>query len=406
MPDPNLSPQRRLAPFHFLLATFLVLSATLHGEEDPGVSAEDPVVGPELEDLDFGLEDFELILPRWDNSLNLRAGLGYKDNVLFSHSDREGSLFFVSALELFAFAPSLRGNQISLFGTFEDIRFFSAEGVDKEQTGLFVGQVKRDLGEDWKAGLSLQYLYQDQVLDLIVLAGPAGPGEATILKIVGHRFVARPSIRWDFQRPYWMELEGGINRQLLGDSWSDYWENGPKMTFGRDFGKRAEVTFSYEYLYSPFDDRSQATRDGFTLPGTRLVMHRHRVELGWRQYWDTNRHWRTTTRLSFDHNDDNGSGYYDYQRYGIAEQLRYAAGRWEFKAQARLAYYEYPRQSISDTDLSKRRRTSLRLNVRGERKLGKRARIFAEADHERSISRLAFDDYHVNTVFSGVDWEF
>ena len=39
-------------------------------------------------------EELELDLAIWDRSVNLRGGLGYKDNVLLSNIDRQGSAFW------------------------------------------------------------------------------------------------------------------------------------------------------------------------------------------------------------------------------------------------------------------------------------------------------------------------
>jgi hypothetical protein len=383
------------------------------------LNAQDPLedelgmADPELrlEGLDLGMEVEDLMrgIRIWDKSINVRTAGGYKDNVFpTSPMAREPSSFFLSGLDLMIWRLPLDGTQLTFFGSFEDTRYFSADPVDGEQMAVAFAQVQRMFRSDWKAGLSLQYHYQDQVIDLLEheVLDPTAQKEVTALAFLGHRFGARPSLRWEFARPYWAELQVGITRQYLEWPFDDYWEQGPKLVLGRDFGKQADVTLSYEYLHRPHDERVQATVEGIRIPGRPLAMHVQRVEATWRQYWDAQRHWRTTTRLLFENQEDNGSGYYDFQRWQIAQQLRYAAGKWELRAQARLAYTEYPLQTVSSTDLTTRRRTSIRASFRAQRELFRTIKLFGEYEHDRSISRLGLDDYAVNTFLSGIDWEF
>ena len=64
------------------------------------------------------------------------------------------------------------------------------------------------------------------------------------------------------------------------------------------------------------------------------------------------------------------------------------------------------RETVSVTDLAKRRSTEWGLNLRCERRLSGFLRIFAEYDHVQTISNLALEQYAVNTVKGGLMWTF
>jgi hypothetical protein len=392
-----------------LLALLAGLPLQAQDDLDDEFAMDEAELGLDSLGLELEVEDLMRGIRIWEKSINLRIAGGYKDNVFpTSPIERQSSPLLLSALDLMVWRLPLDGTHFTFFGSFEDTRYFSVEQVGGEQLAVGFAQVQREFSGDWKAGLSLQYQYLDQVIDLIEheVLDPAERQEFSELSFLGHRMAARPSLRWDFSRPYWAELQLGITRQYLKWPFDDYWEHGPKVMLGRDFGKQGEVSLSFEYLYRPHDERVQATREGMRIPGQSLAMHLQRYEAAWRQSWDTNRHWRTTTRLLFEINEDNGSGFYDFRRWQLVQELRYAARQWEVRTQARLAYTDYPVQTVSASDFSSRRRTSLRANLRAERKVGRAVKIFAEYEHDRSTSRLVFDHYKVNTVFSGIDWEF
>jgi hypothetical protein len=141
-------------------------------------------------------------------------------------------------------------------------------------------------------------------------------------------------------------------------------------------------------------------------PGRQLVFYQHEIMSSWRQYWAAGKRWRTTTRLSLQRNDDNGGGYYAFWRPSFTEQLRYQAPSWEIRAEARVSYYMYDHQRVDGEGSPIRHKTYLRLNLRAEKSLFKSFKLFAQYEHERALSNLDLDEYHVNTVSAGIDWEF
>ena len=154
------------------------------------------------------------------------------------------------------------------------------------------------------------------------------------------------------------------------------------------------------------DTREEVSLSGTNLPGSELEFEIHEVELALRHNWDEQRRWRTVTRLQFLANRDSGSGYFDYQRYQASQQLRYVTKEWEAKVQGRISYYDFSSQAASDSDPDPRAKTVVGVSLRGERRLSKYLKLFADYSFERSLSNRAADEYRVNRVAGGVDYGF
>ena len=102
----------------------------------------------------------------WDKSINLRAGIGYRDNVLWSSVKPEGSAFVASGMELMLLRTDANGLDVYLFLSGEDLHYLSSVGVAKEQTLAVNAQIKKSWPKGWQTSLDLQYLYLDQMFDV------------------------------------------------------------------------------------------------------------------------------------------------------------------------------------------------------------------------------------------------
>jgi len=292
------------------------------------------------------------------------------------------------------------GAQVVFFLNGEDIRYLAGGPVDKEQSLIAVLQVKKNLAENWSVGLESQYIYQDQVVD----ASTTETNQTVLAQ--GNSFTARPTIRRDFSKNTWLELGLGINRQYFKAPLDDYWEGGPKLTLGHEYGNRSEWALSYDLSRRAYDNREQLTKDGIPIAQSSLEFDRHEFDLAVRNNWDRKRQWRTTTKLGVELNEDNGSGYFDYKRYYVAQQLRFQTSKWELQGRIKFSYYDYTIQTVSNTNTALRNRTDVILNLRGDRQLTKAIKLYGAFEHERVISNRSIDQYRVNVVSGGVDWEF
>jgi hypothetical protein len=336
----------------------------------------------------------------WDRLFAVRVGGGFDDNVTLSSVPAEQSAFLATGFDAIFTRLPIDGTQLDFTLTFDDKRFFSAGPVDHETVLLTQVQLKHEWPGGLKPGVGFDYLYQDQVLDVSVTeTNQAVP-------VLGNTFTGRAGLQIDFLHGLWAAAEIPISRQLFAPPLDDFSEFGAKVSMGYNYGFKSELTLSYEQINRLYDHDEQLTATGEPVPGTRKAFEQDDLRLTWRHHWDKDRRWRTTTRLGYKVNRDNGSGYFNFTRYQVVGQLRYRANQWEVSGEARWAYYDYPVQTVSGPGSPTRQRTEVLFNLRGERQIARALKIFAEYEHERVSSNLSIDEYTVNTVNAGIDWEF
>lgn len=341
------------------------------------------------------------LLPQWDYAFTLRAGGGFKDNVALSHFAPESSAFVSAGAEAIISRLYLDGSQFNLFLSGEDRQYLAPVSVDNEQLAFGQAQLKKLWSEGSEASLALEYLYQNQIVDVSVTETIREAVEA-----VGHTATVRPGFRQNLDSVLWFALELPVTRQLFEAPLDDYWDFGTKFTLGQDLGNKSSLTLSYQPSYIPYDNADQIAADGTPISDTHRAFFQSTLQLTWRHYWDAAQHWRTTARAGCRVNDDNGTGYFNFaQVYGFGE-VRYRTRAWEVSADAKLSFYHYNVQTVSTTDLSKRERQELFVNLRFERKLYKSLSFVAAYEYEQVFSNDTLETYSVNTVGGSLQWEF
>jgi hypothetical protein len=338
----------------------------------------------------------------WDTSVNIRPGFGYKDNLALSRTDRDESTFVSTELDLAIYRLPLDGRQFTAFVTAGDTRFLESEDIRYEQYLAAVTEFKMDIGAHWNASALLQYVYQNQIIDVTTIET-----NLAAVRVQGHRLGVFPLIlRRDLNRNFWLQAEPRLNRQFFKEPLDDYWEPGGRINVGSDYGFRSSASLSYEIKQLIFDNREQTTTTGAPVRGRPLRFTQHDAEVLVRHNWDKQRRWRSLTRLGLQVNTDNGSGFYDYYRYQVAQQMSYVAQGWDLKASARASYYDFQIQPATLTDSSTRAKTLLTFSLRAEKRVLKQLKVFTEWEHERSISNRPIEEYFVNQVAGGIDFEF
>jgi hypothetical protein len=186
----------------------------------------------------------------------------------------------------------------------------------------------------------------------------------------------------------------------------DYWEYGSRITLGKTYAQQSELSVRYEIARRLYDSEPLRNSSGAAIPGTRRESLQQEARLTWKHYLDTRRRWRATSKLAARQSEDNGSGYFDFTKLQAAEQILFRTEDWEISGEVKWARYDYPVQTVSQTDLAKRRSSEWGVDFRCERRLAKFLKIFAEYDHAQTTSNLAFEQYVVNTVRGGLEWVF
>lgn len=334
----------------------------------------------------------------WDNTARVTTGFGYRNNVMRTSLAPENSGFFNAAADasFLRFADS--GAYLSCFALADYTRYFDAPAVGAE--GLFSSTVQfvTPWGDQDELGGQLTYLYQHQVLDV-------SETEATLTRMLvdGHTGSLRPHWKHRFTKQWAVQLEALGLRQLYGGDLSDYWEAALRLSASFAYGYRSELSFGYQPKYLGYDDREQFDSGGLALPDTSLNYWQHEISAQWRHHWDAARHWRSTTKCSYLLSRDNGTGYFDYHRALINEQLRWTHPRWDIKAGARFGWYYYPEQLVGDDNLE---RTYVTVDFRVERRLGKRWLLYATAEREWSFSNDPLEEYRAWMAAAGAGVDF
>jgi hypothetical protein len=338
----------------------------------------------------------------WDTSATLRGGLGYKDNVPLSTAP-QSSPFFLSGLDLLLYRLPLDGLDTSFLLTGDDTRYWrNPDGIYKEDLFLASGQVTKHFGTQWQAGLEVRGIYADQVVEELIATNGVQAVQAR-----GYTLSARPFVRRNLGEAWWVQLEAPISHEWWQTPLDDYWKLGGQVLLGFAPGPRSRLSLSYGGFYLPHDDWLAADAQGLPLSdNTKLAIWRQVAELKWEQTWDAQRHWRSTTKLSFQYDQDNGGGWFDYYRYQAAEDLVFRTRDWEVRGSASIGYQPFPIQTVSPTSGLNLYLTSIELTARVERRLYKDLRVFGQFTHDQSISNDPSSEYKANTVTGGLSYEF
>jgi hypothetical protein len=337
--------------------------------------------------------------PVWSVGGSLRAGGGYRDNVLLSSFSPVRAGFLTVGGDFTLNRLPVDGTEVSLLASGDYIAFVEEPAAEPEALVLTQAEIKRALGRDWTAGLRAQYVFLNQFYDV-----SATEAELTTVLARGHLVSAAPSLSrslggdWSFTAA----CEGA--RQIFESPLDPYWEATPTGTLTRSLGQRGEIALTYRYDRRWYDERPALDAEGHALP-FRLQFDSHEAELRPRVYWDAARHWSTRLRLGALVNRDNGGGYFDYTRYSAGVQLRYRAAGWTCLAELRALRYEYETRRVAGPASPLRRKDDWSLRLRAERQLSRRWTLFAQWDRETSADRLPDSDYQANTVQVGLEWE-
>jgi len=256
----------------------------------------------------------------------------------------------------------------------------------------------------WKAVVTAQAYFQDQVLDL----------SATETE----RFVARMRVKGgragaDLTVPLrgaWAWVAGGRAHR------SDYVEFAEDFTEGegsaalrwrvqRGEERSLETTLGWTERRRTHPDRNQYTAGGRPLPGTRL---RFRIEEARLETKVVRGAWSGGVVLTTLLNRDLASGYFDYAERGVRLTLERATPRWRVTAEAGGTQSRYDVQTVGiGFDPPLRRRDYRELCLRVERVLNPRWTLFADAGEERSRENEAGGTYRARMLALGVArvWE-
>jgi hypothetical protein len=365
-----------------------MMAATIIGMTGLNARAQDPL-------------DLSFLLPTWDRVFTVRAGGGYKNNVTLAHSATQSSPFFSSGLEAIVNRLPKDGTQFTFLLSADDRRYFDSISVDKEQFAFAQAQVKHVFEDAGEVSLTADYFYLDQIQDVSVTET-----NLQALRVRGHGLTGRPALRLNFPGQYWAGVELAPTRQWLAAPLGDFTEFAGRFSVGRDYGYQSEISIRYEPGYRDYDSEPAVSSTGEPIPGVLRSFTMQEIRLNWRHHWDPERHWRTTTRLSYKINHDQGSGFFNYTKLSASEQLRFRTRSWEFSVEGKVSHYDYAVQTVSASSSEKRDRSDFVVTLQAERQLTKWLRVVGAYEYERALSNISVENYTASTISGSLQWSF
>jgi hypothetical protein len=117
----------------------------------------------------------ELSLSMWDESVLVRSAFGYKNNVLYSSQQPEGSAYALNGLDVTVFRLMNDGSRFFIFVSGDDTRYLTPvksltftslqpTTIGNEDDAIASAQYRWNLGSNWQSTLALQYFYQKPCL--------------------------------------------------------------------------------------------------------------------------------------------------------------------------------------------------------------------------------------------------
>lgn len=331
----------------------------------------------------------------WDKTLQFRAGGGYRDNILLSHVAPEGSALISAELDASFLRLSDTGTELMVFFLGQDNEYLDRQKVGGERTVSTTIRWARPFGETGElCGLG-SYLYQYQVMDV-------SESEQDLRRVLvqGHSISLGPE--WEQSlAPGWVaDLSLRGQRHLYaGDELDDFWEAGWRYTLAREYGSGSEAVVGLECSWWIYDRRETRALNGLPAEDRGLYYWRPEAFFEWKHFFDRGKRWRTTTKAGWLLNADNGSGYFDYERFAVAQRLKWRSGDWEVSGGARAAWYRYRFQEFAG---KKRERQYITVEMRAERRLGGRFLVYANAEREWNRGSDPLDDFRDWLVVGGL----
>jgi hypothetical protein len=362
-----------------------------------GLPGFDNLDGEEAPELD-------LELPTWDFETTLTGSMGYKDNILLRPIDGESSGFWRTDIEGMLWRyPDGKTEFVSMFG-FTDVRYFSAEETDGEQTAFLYASFDWTTTNWLSLTLPGQVLYQDQVLDFSVTEAESVIGQVQVFS-----FSTNPE--WNIAVNETLDI--GVSGLFRSDSFEngpdDFQDVGGRLIVVYRLGLWGDIDLLYKHYRRDYATRVQYTAGGRPMIGTEL-MPRHRVAEGrFDVKFGPESELRIEAKGDYVENRGNGAGYFDYDRARVGLEFTWTPGPWRFRLLGSITRYEYLLQTVWIEDASQletRMKDDRYVQFRIERRLSEGLWWHLDCEGEQSTTNDFYGSYDSTAAYSGMSWIF
>ncbi|MFO1461700.1 MAG: outer membrane beta-barrel protein [Verrucomicrobiota bacterium] len=344
----------------------------------------------------------------WDSTLTLRTSGGYNSNpsLAFQSEARHPAAFFEYGGDLLFFRLPTDGDTASIFLSGDDRRYFSNEDVPGQQNFLSQFSYEHESPSWWNAGGNLIWMYANQVVDLSELgAYPKGPEQ-----VQGNTVIFRPNFSGRIGTNWLAGIELPLTYQGLSVAPDGFLEAGPQLLLTRRLRNGSTASIGYSWSERVYSTATPLLTPGGEVinPVTLVVEHLqlNTVNGKWQQYWDREKQWRTTLSSGFTTARDNGTGYYNYNRFRVGAGIQANLGRWILSLDGAASWYQYTEQTSAPEESTLRDRQEYSVGLQASYEITDHVRSFVRFSWETSIANTPQDNYGATTSAAGFEFEF
>lgn len=342
-------------------------------------------------------------LPRWSYSAGAHAGVGFKDNVVLSHINPQGSGFTRSGADFFLWRTPLlpdRGTDYFAIGRVETTQFFRHDIVDHEGEASLMAEWRYRKDDTFTFAADVNGLYFDQVLDV-------SDTDIQRVVIVSKKTVARLALtaRWSPRNGWWGEVQVGPKNERYRDGFNNARVEEGSTVLGWRPLPRLEMRALVGQSRRSFSTREQYSIGGRPLAGTQLRIIERDAEARFDFTLDEAGQWKATTRFGKVDYTDNGAGFFDYRQTRVRQRLEWKNKRWTLQLEGTAKRRDFAVQTVGvgiSPPLLVREKFDASLHL--ERKLSDRWSVYLDYFWERSRSNEPIASYRMNEGLLGATW--
>jgi hypothetical protein len=321
-----------------LTFVFLLLAQAASGQEDFDIDAEaEKILSEILGEPEPLLESITIPKPKWKADLDLRGGAGYKKNVLYSAYNETDSYYSLAEVEAFLFRENEIKTQLYGYAFADQRHYFELDRGDDEQSIVLEADMFHRFTPHSGVELRGNYFYIDQFFDASV-----SEIESDEIRLKQHDLSAHANYQHWFGKNTRFWLGGGGGEVLLENSDDDYtqWEGMSRIEYNA--GKAGRYGLRYLYEIEQYHDRLKRTAAGEAIEGETVDVSTNSVRAYGYYDIDRNRFFTLYFHLTGYFREDNGGGYYDYDRISGTLGLRAQKGPWRGNLACSYGQSDYP----------------------------------------------------------------
>lgn len=339
----------------------------------------------------------------WHPSVDARASVGWRDNVLLSPFAPLARSFARGEMDAVVLRPMRDRWEFVSFLNGDVLRYFSPppETAGEQQWSLHT-EGRWQPAPVARFALKAAGYLRDMVIDL---------SETEARRVVAPTRVrgayvgsaVRLMLPAGFRLEPSVQLKRSDYRAYAGDY--DEVRSGGRIEWRRD----EMLTLSGAWFENrrSYAQRTEFTAGGRALPGTQLRFRQREGELKARFAWSGRGDWFATATAGRLENRDGASGYFNYDQKRARLELSWHRAAWRVTLDAEAKRMDYLGQTVgAGIDPPARLADDFETTLRLERDLKAKWTVFAEQRWERSRSNELEFSYRANTVLAGVQRSF